>query len=140
LRRIVELEPEFAGAQQCLEAAYTYQGMYDAAVQYARQSLMRSGTDLAQIAGADQKDPKSVLEATWRWQLKKLEQSTGVPQDYRIASYHALLGEREQALAWLNRAFEDRDPSLVAVHVDSAFESIRLDPRFNDLLRRIGLM
>ena len=139
LRRILELEPEFFGTQHCLEAAYTYKGQYDEALDFARRALKRSGADVTQIPGADQRDAKSALQAIWRWQLQQLEQRAGVSQPYRIASYHAMLGNRDLAFKWLERAFEERDPSLVAVHVDNAFGSLRNDSRFQDLIRRIGL-
>jgi tetratricopeptide (TPR) repeat protein len=139
LRRILELEPDFFGTQHCLEAAYTYKGQYDEALDFARRALKRNGTDVAQISGADQRDAKSAMQAIWRWQLQQLEQRAGVSQPYWIASYHAMLGNKDQAFKWLERALDDRDPSLVAVHVDNAFASLRNEPRFQDLTRRIGL-
>lgn len=139
LRRILELEPEFIGAQHCLETAFIYKGMYPEALDFARRAVARSGVDLSQIPGANERDPKLVIEAIWRWQLQALEQRTGDPPAYRLASYHAMLGNRDKAFEWLNRAFEERHPSMVEVHVDTAFRAVRNDPRFEDLLRRIGL-
>jgi tetratricopeptide (TPR) repeat protein len=139
LRRILELEPDFFGAQHCLEAAYTYKGQYDEALDFARRALKRNGTDVAQIPGADQRDAKSAMQAIWRWQLQQLEQRAGVSQPYWIASYHAMLGNKDLAFESLDRAFDERDASLVAVHVDNAFVSLRTDPRFENLVRRIGL-
>jgi DNA-binding winged helix-turn-helix (wHTH) protein/tetratricopeptide (TPR) repeat protein len=138
LQRILELEPDFIGAQHCLEAAYTFQGKHAEAFNYARLSLTRKGTDLTAVPGAAQADPKAALESIWRWRLQVIAQLP-VSQPYLAASYHALLGEREQAITLLKRAFEERDPSLVAVHVDTTFQSIRSDPRFEELLVRIGL-
>jgi DNA-binding winged helix-turn-helix (wHTH) protein/Tfp pilus assembly protein PilF len=139
LRRILELEPDFFGAQHCLEAAYTYKGQYDEALDFALRALKRNGADVAQIPGADQRDAKSAMQAIWRWQLQRLEQRAAIPQPYYIASYHAMLGNRDLAFKWLDRAFDDRDPSLVAVHVDNAFANLRNDARFQNLIRRIGL-
>jgi tetratricopeptide (TPR) repeat protein len=139
LQRILELEPEFAGAQYCLQSAYIYKGRYDEALKYARRALERAGIDPAGIPGANQSDPKAALESIWRREVKDLDRQAGVPQTYRIASLYAMLGDRDRTLLWLDRAYNERDPSLVAVHVDNAFVSIRDDPRFQDLLRRIGL-
>ena len=58
---------------------------------------------------------------------------------FSIASYHALLGEADEALQWLDRAFIERDAALVSVHVDVAFRTLRSDPRFEDFVKRIGL-
>lgn len=138
LRRILELEPEFVGAQHCLETAFIFRRMYPEALEIARGAVVRSGVDPALIPGAGEPDPKLALEAIWRWRLQALEQETD-PPSYQLASLHAMLGNQDRAFEWLDRAFEERHPSLVAVHVDHAFQSTWNDPRFADLLRRIGL-
>ncbi len=51
---------------------------------------------------------------------------------------HALLGEADQAFAWLERAYEERDHDLVFLQTDPTLDPLRSDPRFQDLLRRIG--
>jgi TolB-like protein/DNA-binding winged helix-turn-helix (wHTH) protein/predicted negative regulator of RcsB-dependent stress response len=56
-----------------------------------------------------------------------------------IASIYAALGNKEQAFAWLKRAFDDRDNGVVDLKVDPRFDALRSDPRFTDLLRRVRL-
>ncbi len=51
---------------------------------------------------------------------------------------YALLGDADQAFAWLERAFEERDNDLVFLRTDPTLDSLRSDPRYGDLLRRIG--
>jgi hypothetical protein len=58
---------------------------------------------------------------------------------YGFAVLYAALGERDTAFEYLERAFEERDPMLLAVKVDPACDPLRSDPRFDELLRRIGL-
>ena len=48
-------------------------------------------------------------------------------------------GERETAFAWLERALKERSHWLVAVRVDSRFDSLREEPRFEDLLKKMGV-
>ena len=55
-----------------------------------------------------------------------------------IANQSALIGETEEAMTWLERAYEDRDPQLVNAKTDPRFDPPRSDPRFQDLPRRIG--
>ena len=54
-----------------------------------------------------------------------------------IAMVYAALGDKDQALTWLEKAFEDR--SNPGVLLRPGFDSLRSDPRFQDLVRRIGL-
>ena len=49
------------------------------------------------------------------------------------------LGENEQALAWLERAYEQRTVSLAYLNVMATWDPLRSDPRFRDLLHRVGL-
>ncbi len=55
-----------------------------------------------------------------------------------IAASLALLGETEEAMTWLERAYEERDPLLLTAKTDPLLDPLRSDPRFQDLLRRIG--
>jgi len=61
------------------------------------------------------------------------------PRPYSIAGDYALLGERDSAFAWLERAFRERVGVLMFLSVDDRFETLRPDPRFQDLARRMGL-
>ncbi len=55
-----------------------------------------------------------------------------------IALASATIGETAEAMTWLERAYEERDPHLLIVKVDPRMDPLRSDPRFQDLLRRIG--
>ncbi len=57
---------------------------------------------------------------------------------YLIAVQSAMIGETEEAMTWLERAYEERDPLLIIVKEDPSMDPLRSDPRFDDLLRRIG--
>jgi hypothetical protein len=58
---------------------------------------------------------------------------------YNIAQIHARLQEKDQALAWLDQAFSERDSQLTYVKVDPAFDGIRSDPHFQQLLQRLAM-
>lgn len=55
-----------------------------------------------------------------------------------VAMFYAGLGDKDKALAWLERAFDEQSPCLVVLKVDPLFDSLRSDPRFQDLVRRMN--
>jgi len=52
---------------------------------------------------------------------------------------YACLGEKDAAFAWLEKAYQSHAGALFDLKVHPAFQSFRTDPRFNDLLKRIGI-
>jgi hypothetical protein len=56
-----------------------------------------------------------------------------------IARFQAIIGNRDQAFAFLERAFSDRQPGLLFLKVDRAWDAIRDDARFAAAIRRVGL-
>jgi tetratricopeptide (TPR) repeat protein len=58
---------------------------------------------------------------------------------FNVALIYAALGERDQAFAWLDKAYQSRACELVQLKADVRFDSLRGDPRFAALLARIGL-
>ena len=71
-------------------------------------------------------------------ELLKISTERYVPP-YTIALIYNGLGERDEALAWLARGFEQRDPFMTFLKVEPKWNNLRDDPRFQDLLRRVGL-
>jgi predicted nucleic acid-binding protein len=56
-----------------------------------------------------------------------------------IAEVFAALGEKEQVFIWLEKAFRERNPDLISyLKTHHGFDPVRSDPRFTDLLRKIG--
>jgi hypothetical protein len=71
-------------------------------------------------------------------ELQRLSEHEYVPAT-DIALIYAGLGEKDQSFAWLDKAFEEHSFTLSNVKVEPRFAPLRSDPRFADLLRRIGL-
>jgi hypothetical protein len=69
--------------------------------------------------------------------LLKLSTKRYVPP-YNIAMIYHGLGERDETLAWLERGIEHRDPRMTSLKVEPKWNNLRADPRFQDLLRRVG--
>jgi serine/threonine-protein kinase len=70
--------------------------------------------------------------------LLKRSKERFVPPSHIAMLYNAL-GERAEAIAWLERGFAQRDPKMTFLKVQPRWNNLRADPRFMDLLKRMGL-
>jgi eukaryotic-like serine/threonine-protein kinase len=140
LKKTLDLDPNFVPAQHALEAAYAQSGMYREAVGERQKVLTLSGNpDLAAAIGEDYRKSgyAGVLQSSLEG-LKEVSKERYV-SPYNIAQIHARLQEKDQALAWLEKAFNEHDSQLTYVKVDTAFDEIRSDPHFQQLLQRLAL-
>ena len=71
-------------------------------------------------------------------ELKRRQQKGYVPAAAFVQAYLAI-GDNEQAFAWLERAYQEKSEILAYLKVESFFDPLRSDPRFADLVRRVGL-
>ena len=84
------------------------------------------------IAGKE-KEAQEILE-----KLQEKSKRTYVPA-YDIAAVYVGLGEKAQAFEWLSKALEERSGFLIYIKCDRRFDGLRSDPRYEALLKRIGL-
>ena len=114
--------------------------MFTEAVAEARRARELSGVSSLPIAYAGYALAKSGNEAEARAeldQLLKLSTQRYVPP-YHIAFLYNGLNERDKSLAWLERAYQERDPKMVFLKAEPKWKNLRDDPRFQQLLRRMG--
>ncbi|MCA1617586.1 MAG: hypothetical protein LC729_04130 [Acidobacteria bacterium] len=71
-------------------------------------------------------------------QLKEITRQRYVSA-YSFAIVYARLGEKDQAFQWLEKGYQDHALELPILKVDPLFDNLRSDPRFADLVRRVGL-
>jgi DNA-binding winged helix-turn-helix (wHTH) protein/TolB-like protein/Tfp pilus assembly protein PilF len=140
LKRTIELEPNYSIARNFLALSYWYQSMPDECLaEYHRcVELLRSS---AHLAGLGLGYALTRRNAEARAVLDELED--GVSHAYvsptGLAQVYVALGEKDRALECLERACDERDPWALWNKVNPVFESVRSEPRFQDLLRRVGL-
>jgi len=72
--------------------------------------------------------------------LERIEaEERGYVAPFGIIWAYAGLGDKEQAFAWLEKSYQEHRDRIVWLNVDPLLEPLRSDPRFQDLLRRVGL-
>ena len=70
---------------------------------------------------------------------RQAQRKTGYSSAYAIATMYADLGDADQAFRWLNTAYQERDYYLLGLETEFALDTIRSDPRFSELVRKVGL-
>jgi TolB-like protein/Tfp pilus assembly protein PilF len=135
LRETLELDPRFALAQVILAQAYAAKGMNEEAVEVAER-----------LARTDPEPQRMVTLALAYAGAGRREDALGILEEVRasaiyplyVAYVYAALGDADAAFEWLEKAYERRSLQLTLIRVTPALDPLRSDPRFQDLLRRIG--
>ena len=140
-KRTLQLEPDFIQGHVSLARAYLQKGMYSEARMEMREALSRSGAGPQDIAALTHSDPVAGIHNFRRLTLERLKKDkTQSPAfAYAYAEVYVLLGENDHALMWLDRAYAEHYYRLVFLKVEPTFDPLRSEPRFQQLLRRVGL-
>ena len=150
LKKTMEIDSNFWLAHVDLRDAYAGKKMFDEAIEEGQIAAVLGGEAPEKAAqGAAtlrQAYASSGEEGYWRKRLDlakdSLKKGRALGYDaspYRIACIYARLGEKDLAFRWLKRALDERDVSVVYLKTAPEFDSLRLEPRVIELMRRIGL-
>ena len=138
----LNLDPNFVTVYSWLERAYEAKGLYDQAIAADLKYLTLVGISPEKIAAQNEAYKVSGWKGYWHKQiefLKEQAQRSRYTDPYRFVPLYARLGEKDQAFTWLEKAYENRSFNLNALKIDPLLVGLRSDPRFTDLLRRVGL-
>jgi serine/threonine protein kinase len=137
---VVERQPDFGYARAVLGLSYAENSRYAEAVTEA-QSATRLDDSPFMLALLAQVHALSGNKSQAISVLEDLEQLTKKRYvcSYEVATAYVLLREKDRAFRWFDKAVEDRSDCMVVLAVDPRLDSLRSDPRFQDLLRRVGL-
>ena len=141
LRKTLEMDPNFLLAHHRLGLVYEQQGKYDEAIAEFKQVVTLSPgkpLGIASLAHAYALFGKRAEAQKGLAELQELSKQRYV-SSVSIALIYAALGDKDQAFAWLEKADEAHDANLTRLKVDPRFDSLRSDPRFTALMRRLGL-
>ena len=141
LRRTVELDPNFPITYWILGLVLRKMGRFELAIAEGEKGVTLSGGSpllraaLAQTFGAARRREEAIQILD---DLTKLAKQKYVPS-YFFAGIHIGLGEDDRALECLENSYEERSHWLVYLHIDPGMDGLRSNPRFQNLLRRVGL-
>lgn len=140
-QKALEMDPNFAEAHICMMNSYKQRGLYKEAIKEIQEAIRLSKDNLAYIAAL------GVLYAA----ADRRFEAVNILNDLKARSKHgyvpsgvffwlcAALGEKDHAMAWLDKAYEEHDSAMLQLRGDiSPSDPLRSDPRFQDLLRRMN--
>lgn len=140
-RKVLELDPDFVPAIYSIGVCYTWKQMHEEAIAAHRRVLELSGEHSFALAG---------LAATYAVAGRRAEAESTLERlleisrqrhviTYGLAAIYASLGDKDKAFEWLEISYEERDGHLVDLKIEPFFAPLRDDPRYTDLMRRVGL-
>ena len=141
--KVANENPTFAKAHDCLARAYWGKRMYPQVIEewkaYGQLSGARNESDFASAM------EQGFRSAGWRGALTKgievrlTQRKTDYYSAFWIATLYADLGDKDQSFRWLNTAYRERDSQLVNLKTDFLLDPLHSDPRFAQLVRKVGL-
>jgi DNA-binding winged helix-turn-helix (wHTH) protein/tetratricopeptide (TPR) repeat protein len=142
LQKVLELDPNFLPARSVMGNVLVQKQLYEGAISEFQKVL-----ELVKGLTAVEASVKAIMAHAYaRWgkrsdALKLLEDviASGTPLHYLIAGVHAALGEVDSGFACLDKAYEQHDLQLVSLKVDPSLDGMRADPRFDNLIRAVGI-
>ena len=141
LLRTVELDPNYPVTYWILGMLYRITGRYELAITAGEKGVnLSGGSPMMRAALAHTyrmsgraKEALQVLD-----DLTKLAKRRYVASHF-LAGIYIGLGENERAIDYLEKSYEEHSHWLIYLHIDPSMDALRSNPRFQDLLRRVGL-
>jgi tetratricopeptide (TPR) repeat protein len=146
------MEPNFMAARSVLGNVYVQLGLFEKALaEFQKVQELTKGVAVVETSikaligycyarwGKRSRAMKILDELTTA--IDETDQSTvaGNVSPHSIAEIHAALDQKEKAFQWLNKALDRHDMQMVSLKVNPTLDVLRADPRFGELVRRVGL-
>lgn len=138
--RALSLDPNLFLAHTILGWAYEQKGLSDAVAEYEKAVALSGGMvmNVAALAHGFARFGRTQEAHAVLAQLLERRKSSYVSA-YDIATIHIALGDHDAAFLWLDEAYAEHASFLIHINWDPRLDELRRDPRFDDVLRRIGL-
>jgi tetratricopeptide (TPR) repeat protein len=142
-KKVADDNPTFAEVHSTLAFAYWGKRMYPEVIEEFKTSAQFSG-DKSNLEFASALD-RGFRASGWKGAVSKAiealkaQRRSGYASPLRIAQLYADLGDKEHAFEWLNVAYQERDDNLINLKTQFTLDSLRPDPRFAELVRKVGL-
>jgi TolB-like protein/DNA-binding winged helix-turn-helix (wHTH) protein/TPR repeat protein len=139
--QLVEVAPNFVWAHFVMAQVLEQQGKLEEAAQESLKADELFGTDPKQIAQLKEAMAKSGAQGYWRRTAENYRESakSNYVPPVLVAEACMRVGDKECAFEWLEKGFQERDDLMINLKVEPVFDGLHSDPRFEDLVRRVGI-
>ena len=140
-QRVIDLDPNIHGAHHNLGYAYLQQFRYEEAIAELQKAVELSGRLSLNLASLGYCYARAAKRTEALAIIKELEErhARGEAIGLHLATVYAGLGDKDQAFAWLEKDFQQHNSGLLWIVWGVPFEDLRSDPRYANLVRRMGL-
>jgi predicted Zn-dependent protease len=139
LRKGIEIDPGHFLLHFRLGLVHMQAGLPLDAMDEIRQAVDLSARSIETLTGLAQAYAVAGMDAAMEELLADvLGQSDRYVSPYNVARVHAAHRDPTRTFDWLERAYAEHNPDLIELRTDAVFDAVRSDPRFADLLRRVG--
>ncbi len=136
----IELDPNFAGVHWSLGEVYEQKGMHREAVEEYLRARTLWGESVEKVEALRRAYEARGIKGFWQKHLVQLKETAkrGPALPLTFVSIYSRLGDKDQAFAWLEKAYEEHSGPLISLKVSPDYDPLRSDPRFQSLLRRMN--
>jgi len=145
LNKLVQMDPNYIRTHTYLTTVYETMGRYEDAISEIEKRVALQGMKPEEIANGKRVladalkagGPKGYWSKALEFTMQDIKKGENVPA-LILARIYTELGQRDEAFKWLEKAFENKENELVYIKVSPIWDKLRDDPRFADMLRRLG--
>jgi tetratricopeptide (TPR) repeat protein len=139
LQKTLEIDPNYALTYAFMARVFERKGMFSQALDALEKGwTIDYSENKLKVVAARREAFRRIGERGYWQKLLEMETTWGGLDAFTKAQIYAQLGQTERALVWLERASQERAPGMARVKIEPAFNRLRADTRFKDLLRRVG--
>jgi len=142
-QKALELDPSYSDASIVLARTYVTKGSYQQAIAELQKALIfnpREPFVVGALAHAYARAGQREEALKLLGELKRIEAERGSIPTFSFIWAYAGLNDKEHAFAWLEKSYQERRDRMVWLNVDPLLDPLRPDPRFHELVRRVGLL
>jgi len=138
-QKILDIDPNHQPAYGNLVFAYGGKGLYQEYIAAYKRRAMIRGVSEEELEGPSDSGEEGIARWRLEYNIRRVQRGQYV-SPIPFAGDFGTLGEKDQAFEQLEKAYQERAGALIYLKVDFFWDSLRDDPRFHDLLRRMNLL